>query len=158
MEPAEIGGMVGIFGDQFAMESGRSRKLQPRWRGPFVVMEFDEHRQNYTVSIDSQIYRRQRGVFHCSVLKPYHLNDDEQFPGRAHAKPAPTLIDDEEWEVEAILDFRERHSRGQFLVRWKGYPTSENSWEPVEGLENAEDLVQGRWMDNRSGEEFPSFF
>ena len=34
----EIGGMVMIFGDQFATESGRSRKLQPRGRGPFIVI------------------------------------------------------------------------------------------------------------------------
>ena len=155
LEPVEIGGMVMIFGDQFATESGRARKLQPRWRGTFVVMKFDEHTQNYTVSMDSRIYRRQRGVFHCSVVKPYHPNNNEPFPGRAHAKPAPICIDDEqEWEVEAILDFRERHGRGQFLVRGKGYPTSENSWEPVEGLENAEDLVQACWMDNMPGEEF----
>ena len=63
-ESVEIGGMVMIPGEQFATESGRSRKLQPRWRGPFIVMEFDEHTQNYTARMDSRIYRRQRGVFH----------------------------------------------------------------------------------------------
>ena len=57
-EPVEVGGMIMIFGDQFATESGRSRKLQPRWRGPFVVVEYDEHTQNYTVSMDSRIYRQ----------------------------------------------------------------------------------------------------
>lgn len=52
------------------------------------------------------------------------------------------LIEDEkEWEVESILDYRERYGRGQFLVKWKGYPNSENSWEPVEGLESGQDLV-----------------
>jgi len=95
VEPVEIEGMVMIFGDQFATESGRSRKLQPGWRGPFIVIEFDEHTQNYTVSMDPRIYRPQRGVFHCSVVKPYHPNDDERFPGRAHTKPAPILIDNE---------------------------------------------------------------
>jgi len=68
--PVEIGGMVMIFGDQFATESGRSRKLQARWRGPFIVINFKEHTQNYTVSMDSRIYRRQKGVVHCSVVKP----------------------------------------------------------------------------------------
>ena len=107
-----------IFGDQFATESGRCRKLQPGWKAAFIVMEFDEHTQNYTVSVDSRIYRRQRGVFHCSVVKHYHPNDDERFPGRAHTKPGPILIDDEkEGEVEDILDFRERHGRRQFLVK-----------------------------------------
>jgi len=77
VKPVEVGGIVMIFGNQFATESGRSRKLQPRWRGPFVVIEFDEDTKNYKVSMDSRIYRRQRGVFHCSVVKPYHPNDDE---------------------------------------------------------------------------------
>jgi len=100
VKPVGIGGMVMIFGDQFATESGRSRKLQPRWRGPFIVIEIDEHTRNYRVSMDSRIYRRQRGVFHCKVVKPYHPNDDERFPGRAHTKPAAILIDNEkEWEV-----------------------------------------------------------
>jgi len=114
----DVGGMVMIFGDQFATESGKSRKLQPQWGGPFIVIEFDEHTQNYTVSMDSRIYPRQRGVFHCSGVKPYHPNDDERFPGRAHNKPAPILIENEqEWEVETILDHRTRHGRGQFLVK-----------------------------------------
>ena len=75
--PVEIGGMVMIFGDLCATESGRARKLEPQWRGLFVVMKYDEHAQNYTVSMDSRIYRRQRGVFQCPVVKPYHPNDDK---------------------------------------------------------------------------------
>jgi len=93
VKPVKIGGMIMIFGDQFATESGRSRKLKTRWRGPLNVIEFCEHTQNYTLSMDSRIYRRQRGVFHYSVVKPYHSNDDDRFPERAHTKPAPILID-----------------------------------------------------------------
>jgi len=59
------------------------------------MIEFEEHTQNYTVSMDSRIYRLPRGLLHRSVVKPYHPNDDERFPGRAHTKPAPILIDDE---------------------------------------------------------------
>ena len=122
-ETVEIGGMVMIFGDQFVTESGRSRGLQPGWRGPIVVMEFDEHTENYTFSMDSRIYRRQRGVFLCSVVKPYNPTDDERFPGRAHAKPAPILINDEkEGEVEAILDFREKGRQGAIPGQIEGIP------------------------------------
>ena len=109
--------------------------------------------------MDSRIYRRQRGEFHYLVGKPYHPNDDECFPGRAHVKPAPILINEgKEWEVESILDFREQHGRGQFLLKWKGYPRSENSWEPREGLENVEDLVQAWWTDDMLEEEFATVF
>jgi len=148
-----------IFEDQLATRSGRPRKLQPQWRGLFVVIEFDEHTQNYTVSIYSRIYRQQRAVFHCSVVKPYHPNREQRFLANAYTKPASILIDDKkEWEVETILDHRTRHGRGQDLVKYKGYPNSKNSCEPVKGLENSEDLVQAWWIDNMPGEEFPIVF
>ena len=44
------------------------------------------------------------------------------------------------------------------MVKWKGYPNSEKSWEPMEGLETAEELIQAWWTDNMPGEEFPTVF
>jgi len=109
--------------------------------------------------MDSKIYRRQRGVFHCSVVKPYQPNDDVRFPGRPQTKPASILIDDKKkGHIETILDHMTRHGRGQFLVKGKVYPNRENSGAPVKGLENAEDLVQGWWTDNMTGEQFPTVF
>ena len=76
-----------------------------------------------------------------------------------HTKPAPILINDEkEWEVESILDYRERHSRRQFLVKLNGYANSKSSWELIKGLENAQDLVQAEWNDNMPGKEFSFLF
>ena len=73
--------------------------------------------------MDSRIYRRQREVFHYSVVKLCHPNDDERFPGRAHARRAPILIDDEkEWEVAAILDSRKRHGRCNLLLSIARFP------------------------------------
>ena len=70
LNPVEIGGMVMIFEDQFVTESGKSRKLEPQWTGPFVVVEFNEHTQNYRFNMHSRIYQWQRGVCNCSVVKP----------------------------------------------------------------------------------------
>jgi hypothetical protein len=75
-----------------------------------------------------------------------------------NTNPVPILINEQpEWEVEAILDYRKRYGRDQFLVRWKGYPTSENSWEPLEGLEHAQEMAQEWWTENMVGEGFPVF-
>ena len=50
---------------------------------------------------------------------------------------------EEEWEVKAILAHRYfgHQKKLQYLVKWHGYPDSDNTWEPVENL-HANDLIQ----------------
>jgi chromobox protein 1 len=49
--------------------------------------------------------------------------------------------DEAEFEVEAILNRRKRNNKLEYFVKWKGYPTSDNTWEPIEHLTNCADLV-----------------
>ena len=151
--PIKPGEHVMVLANQFSTMSGRSKKLEARWRGPFKIISYDDFTENYTVAMESRIYRRDIGTFHCSVVKKYHMNDDNRFPGRSNPRPAPILVNENpEWEVETILDHRTRHGHDQFLVQWMGYPTSENSWEPLEGLENSMDKVREWWDNNKPGE------
>jgi hypothetical protein len=45
--------------------------------------------------------------------------------------------------VEEILEERhnKRRRRKEWLVKWKGYPAEENTWEPKENLKNAEEVL-----------------
>ena len=56
-------------------------------------------------------------------------------------RPPPDLIDgNEEYKVEAILThwtYKNRQMR--YLVKWKGYDSSKNTWEPEANLLNAEE-------------------
>ena len=57
-------------------------------------------------------------------------------------RPPPDLIDDqEEYEVESILDHKHGKRRRQYLVKWKGYPLSETSWQSRSDLRHARDVV-----------------
>ena len=47
-----------------------------------------------------------------------------------------------EYEVEGILRDKGKGARRRFLVLWKGYPLSEATWEPVEHLDNAQDVLE----------------
>ena len=155
-KPMSIGEFLIVYGDRFATEYGRSKKLERRWQGPFQVLDYNEQTQNYTVKMDSKICRRKEAVFHCSMVKKFFFNNRGRFPGRTHAKPAPILVEEmPEWEVEEVQDHLEHYGKAQFLVQWKGYPNSDNSWEPLECLENAIDLVQAWWTDNMPGDKFP---
>jgi len=67
-------------------------------------------------------------VFHIDLLTPYHKTD---LHGSNYSRPAPDLIDNkEEYEVEKILDTRQfgRGRKKQYLIKWKGYPDSDNEW------------------------------
>ena len=43
---------------------------------------------------------------------------------------------DEEYEVEDILEKQMISEKAHYLVKWRGYDTSENTWEPWENLKN----------------------
>jgi hypothetical protein len=80
-------------------------------------------------------------VFHASLLSPYQ---ETTAHGPNFLRPPPDLIDgEEEFEVERIISHR-RHGRSrtlQYLVKWKGYPESNNTWEPAAQI-HAPDLLQ----------------
>merc|ERR1712135_65080 len=42
---------------------------------------------------------------------------------------------EEEYTVEKILDKRTRGGKTEYLIKWEGYPDSENTWEPDENLD-----------------------
>jgi len=67
-------------------------------------------------------------VFHINLLTPYHKTD---LHGSNYSRPAPDLVDnEEEYEIEKVLDVRHfgKRRKKQYLVKWKGYPDSDNEW------------------------------
>ena len=106
-------------------------KLAPRCHGPFVIT----HRIS---PVAYQLKLPQawtiHDVFHAGLLTPYH--ETSQY-GPNHTRPPPDLVGgEEEFEVEAIMNHRHhgRARRLQYLVKWKGYPKADNTWEPVEQM------------------------
>ena len=83
-------------------------------------------------------------MFHIDLLTPYH---ETEMHGANFTQPPPDLIDgEEEYEVEEILDSR-RHGRGrkvQYLVKWKGYPSSDNQWVNWDDMHAKEALAEFR--------------
>jgi hypothetical protein len=102
-----------------------SKKLSPRRYGPFTVTE-QISPVAYRIKLPQSM--NIHDVFHVDLLTPYASTNAY---GEAYPQPPPELIDgEEEYEVEEII--RERYNRKtckkQFLVKWKEYPVSENSW------------------------------
>jgi hypothetical protein len=79
-------------------------------------------------------------VVHVSLLEPYK---ESNIPGRTQLPPPCIEIDNhEEYEVEEVLDLRQRHSRLEYLVHWCNYDINKHTWEPSINLVNVLQKVQ----------------
>ncbi|XP_046977890.1 histone-lysine N-methyltransferase SUV39H2-like isoform X1 [Vanessa cardui] len=48
----------------------------------------------------------------------------------------------EEFIIEKILDFKYASGKESFYIKWKGWSDSENTWEPIENLDNCPDVLK----------------
>jgi hypothetical protein len=79
-------------------------------------------------------------IFHVQLLHPHTESNIE---GRIQLPPPPIIIEgEEEFEVEKVLDSRLFRRSFQYLVKWKGFSDSENTWQPAKDLEHAQDLIE----------------
>ena len=116
-----------------------SKKLDAKFHGPFKVIS----------AVGKSAYKLElptgwtiHNMFHESKLKPAH---EPQFPIQKETRPhpPPDIINrDEEHEVEEVKQVRKRSGKKEFLIKWKGLPQEENTWEPEEHMTNAQGVVR----------------
>ena len=114
--------------------------LAASFLGPFLVVS----------KISDLVYQlklpkalRIHNVFHVSQLETYQ---PDTIMGRKLKPPLPIVISEGniEWKVHKILDSRRTScwKKLQYLVEWEGYGPEQNSWEPLDNLKNAPDVVK----------------
>ena len=114
-----------------------NRKLAPKRQGPFKITEV---LGPVTYKLKLPVSWRIHPVFHANLLTPYHENN---IHGPNYTMPPPDLVGgEEEYEIEAIINHRPYRNTRKYLIAWKGYGPSENSWMMERDLEHASELLQ----------------
>ncbi|CAI5473134.1 unnamed protein product [Closterium sp. Yama58-4] len=110
-------------------------KLRPRFCGPFLV---EAQVTPVTFRLRLPDTWKLHNAFHVQLLKPYK-DPNQQFQGRQLPPPPPVLVQDEpEYEIERVLTHRRRGGKTlEFLIRWKGYDPTEDSWVAEFAMGNA---------------------
>lgn len=141
----EIGDLVLLDheGINWIPEKNVSAKLLQLFIGPFEVLKVDSAYENITLELPPTM--KCHNTFHVSKLRPW-FPADEFFPDREiPEEPLPEVDEngEENYEVDHIVDTRVygQWKKHQFLVHWKGYDCSHDTWEPLDNLDSAKEAL-----------------
>lgn len=109
-----------------------SKKLSPKCYSPFTI---DQVLSPITYHLKLLKHWKVHPTFHASELTPF---TEMLVHGPNCSEPPPDLIDgEEEHEIDTILTHKGQKGRVKYLVSWKGYPSSDNTWLSEKELKHA---------------------
>ncbi|CAI8611513.1 unnamed protein product [Vicia faba] len=71
---------------------------------------------------------------YCQAQQPPVTAEEE-------TTPPPPKLDDGFYEIERIRRKRIRKGELQYLIKWRGWPETANTWEPLQNLQSVPDLI-----------------
>jgi hypothetical protein len=114
-----------------------SKKLGPKRLGPYKVIEVVGP-LSYKLKLPAGL-RRLHDTFHVDKLSPWKGNEVN---GAEPPEPEEIEVEGEaEYEVEKVLNSRLTRGKLEYLVKWRGFNSGHNSWEPAENLDHARQRV-----------------
>jgi hypothetical protein len=119
------GQLVWLEGKNLPLPYGTA-KLAPQHHGPFKIIKIVSP---VVVRLELPAQWSIHPVFHTSLIMAYTETPSH---GPNFTQPPPDLIDGEaEYEVEQICSHQTwgQCKTLQYLIKWKGYPKSDNTWE-----------------------------
>ncbi|GAA0157094.1 hypothetical protein LIER_14433 [Lithospermum erythrorhizon] len=81
----------------------------------------------------------------------YEEEEDENDEFDADEEPEKPKLADGYYEIEAVRKKRVRKGQVQYLIKWRGWPETENTWEPLRNLLSCSDFIDAFEDSLRTG-------
>ena len=117
------------------VKKGHVKKLTHLWRGPYVVIYKSDNQINYEIQLLKS--GKDKHVAHASNMKrytePHKTGLSKQLMSLMEAEDLEVVVE-VEFEVEQILGRKYEAGELFYLVQWKCYDSSINTWELMKNL------------------------
>ena len=135
LQPFRVGDMVMLKKINFTTLRPHS-KLDHKKLGPFKIIR---QIKNNSFELKLPLTWKLHLVFHSELLEKAPI---PLFQKNLTLPPSIIINNQLEHEVEQILSSRQSRGKTQYLIKWKGYHTEENTWEPEAHLKNSAKILQ----------------
>ena len=122
-----------------------STKLDPLWTGPCEILQRLGNSGRYKVALP-------KGVedVHMDTFKPYICPPNGKAIPFLYFKPRQTLPETDDFVIDKILAHKIEKGENLWKVRWRGYGSEEDSWEPAASFVGFIQQDWKRWnLENR---------
>ena len=118
-------------------QNTRKSKMEPKYIGPFKILRLTQGNTYVLQDLMGDVYPKNVPAWR---LKMVSNDENDEF------------LDNDEYEIEAIINHKGTPGNYTYKVKWKGYPESDNSWINASDI-NAPRLVHDYWA--RVGKAIP---
>ena len=128
----QIGDKAYLSTRNLRIKKGLTKKLDRTRIGPFRIKDI---KGRNALELELPADARIHPVFNVQLLEPADPDTPLQTTMQHES------YEENEFEVERIINHRKILGITEFLIKWKGYPESENTWEPEDHLVNCQTLL-----------------
>ena len=113
----------------------KNSKLMPRYEGPYTVVEKTKGGSFKLLDKDQSLLKRAYTTSQLKLISKKRFSEEKTIENVTKS-----------YVVEKIVKHRGKEDDLQYLVKWKNYPASQNTWESYDNFDDV-NIIRTYWKN-----------